>query len=106
MRAGAIRASALLAAAVLAFAPPAGASSALALEKGCLNCHGSPPRGKAPTMAALAQQYAPARDDAAKAQALADHLREHHLFGGVPAHERLSPEEAMRFVAWLIAGGQ
>lgn len=31
--------------------------------------------------------------------------REHHLFGGVPAHERLSADEAERFVRWLVDGG-
>ena len=34
------------------------ASMNLALDKGCLNCHGTPPKGKAPTLAELAARYA------------------------------------------------
>lgn len=81
------------------------ASMNLALEKGCLNCHGTPPRGKAPTMADLASRYAPAKGDEAEIARLSIHLREHHLFGGVPAHERLNADEAERFVRWLANGG-
>ncbi|TSE35752.1 c-type cytochrome [Tepidimonas charontis] len=82
----------------------ADATGALAVEKGCLNCHGTPPRGKAPTIADLARRYASARGDEAEIARLAARLSEHHLFGGVPAHERLSAEEAERFVRWLIDG--
>ena len=78
----------------------------LALEKGCLNCHGTPPRGKAPTLDELAARYASARGNEAEITRLSAHLREHHLFGGVPAHERLSAEEAERFVRWLVDGGR
>lgn len=78
----------------------------LALEKGCLNCHGTPPRGKAPTMAELAKRYASAQGNEAETAKLSAHLREHHLFGGVPAHERLSDDEAERFVRWLVDGGK
>lgn len=84
----------------------AGASMNLALDKGCLNCHGTPPRGKAPTIADLAARYAPAQGNEAEMSKLSEHLREHHLFGGVPAHERLSAEEADRFVRWLVGGGR
>ena len=93
---------------LLAIALPvtASASMNLALEKGCLNCHGTPPRGKAPTMAELASRYATAKGNEAEITKLTAHLREHHLFGGVPAHERLSAEEAERFVRWLVDGGK
>ena len=84
----------------------ASASMNLALDKGCLGCHGTPPRGKAPTMAELATRYATARGNEAEIAKLSAHLREHHLFGGVPAHERLSDEEAERFVRWLVDGGR
>lgn len=84
----------------------AGASMNLALDKGCLSCHGTPPRGKAPTMAELAARYATAQGNEAAINKLSAHLREHHLFGGVPAHERLSAEEAERFVRWLVGGGR
>jgi cytochrome c551/c552 len=82
------------------------ASMNLALEKGCLGCHGTPPRGKAPTMTELATRYAAAQGDENEIARLTAHLREHHLFGGVAAHERLSAEEAGRFVRWLVDGGR
>jgi cytochrome c len=82
------------------------ASMNLALDKGCLGCHGTPPRGKAPTMAELATRYATAKGNEPEIARLSAHLREHHLFGGVPAHERLSADEAERFVRWLVDGGR
>jgi cytochrome c len=82
------------------------ASMNLALDKGCLGCHGTPPRGKAPTMAELATRYATAKGNESEIARLSAHLREHHLFGGVPAHERLSADEAERFVRWLVDGGR
>lgn len=96
----------LLALAASALPLVAHASMTLALDKGCLNCHGTPPRGKAPTMGELAARYASARGNEAEIARLSTHLREHHLFGGVPAHERLSAEEAERFVRWLVDGGR
>ncbi len=96
----------VLACALVACTVPASASMNLALEKGCLSCHGTPPRGKAPTMAELVSRYATARGNEAEIAKLSAHLREHHLFGGVPAHERLSTEEAERFVRWLVEGGR
>lgn len=83
----------------------ASANMNLALDKGCLNCHGTPPRGQAPTMAQLAQHFASAQGNEAEIARRSAHLREHHLFGGVPAHERLSADEAERFVRWLVDGG-
>jgi cytochrome c len=85
---------------------PAPASMNLALDKGCLSCHGTGARGKAPTMATLAARYASAKGNEAEIARLSAHLREHHLFGGVPAHERLSGEEAEHFVRWLVDGGR
>lgn len=84
---------------------PVLASMNLALDKGCLSCHGSPPRGKTPTFAQLAERYAPLKGQENQINEKIEHLREHHLFGGVPAHERLSAEEAGRFVRWLVDGG-
>lgn len=85
---------------------PANASMNLALDKGCLSCHGNPPRGRAPTIPELAREYASFRGREADILRLSAHLREHHLFGGVPAHERLSAEEAEQFVRWLVDGGR
>jgi cytochrome c len=98
-------ASLLLALLASALPMAAHASMNLALDKGCLGCHGTPPRSKAPTIAELATRYAAAKGNDAEIARLTAHLREHHLFGGVPAHERLSAEEAERFVRWLVDGG-
>lgn len=94
--------------ALMASAMPLAASASmnLALDKGCLGCHGTPPRGKAPTMAELAARYTAFKGNEAEIAQRSEHLREHHLFGGVPAHERLSAEDAERFVRWLVDGGR
>lgn len=94
-----------LAGALACMALPASASLNLALDKGCLNCHGTPPRGNSPTLTRIAAHYASAKGNEAEIARLSAHLREHHLFGGVPAHERLTAEEAERFVRWLVDGG-
>lgn len=80
------------------------ADAAMALDKGCLSCHGDPPRGKAPTMAALAQRYAPLGADELTKKA--EKLCEHRLLGGVAAHEKLTPEESLRLVRWIAAGAR
>ena len=80
------------------------ADAAMALDKGCLSCHGDPPRGKAPTMAALAQRYAPL--SAAELAKKAEKLCEHRLLGGITAHEALTPEESLRLVRWIAAGAR
>lgn len=85
-------------------AGPAHADAALALDKGCFSCHGDPPRGKAPTMAALAQRYATL--SAAELAARAERLCEHRLIGGIAAHEKLTPEESLRLVRWIAAGAR
>lgn len=96
----------LLALLTSALPQTAQASMNLALDKGCLSCHGTPPRGKAPTMAELAARYTAFKGNEAEIAQRSEHLREHHLFGGVPAHERLSAEDAERFVRWLVDGGR
>ena len=80
------------------------ASSALAVEQGCMSCHGSPPRGDAPTFAQLASHYARYRDDPEAATRLADKLRKHHLLGNISAHERVSEQSAQALIQWLIQG--
>lgn len=92
----------------LACTLPLTASASLnqALAKGCLNCHGTPPRGRAPTIAELAAHYARAQGNETDITRLSAHLREHRLFGGIDAHERLTAEEAERFVRWLVDGGR
>jgi cytochrome c len=96
---------ALAALAVVAlWAEPAHASQSLASDRGCYNCHGSPPRQKAPGFAQLAQRYAPARGDDKALRHLAEQLRSSSPLGHVEAHERLSAEEAARLVRWISEG--
>lgn len=99
----ALRAAAL-AAAWLGAVGSAHADAALALDKGCFSCHGEPPRGKAPTLAALAQRYAGL--SAAELASKAEKLCEHRLLGGIAAHEKLTPEESLRLVRWIAAGAR
>lgn len=89
-----------------ALAAPASADQALAADFGCYSCHGNPPRQDAPSFASLAKQYAPARNDAALQAKLAEKLRYASIFGHVEAHERLSPESALRLVRWIAEGAQ
>ena len=84
----------------------ASASMNLALDKGCLTCHRTPPRGKAPSMTDLAARDAPLQGNEAEIARRSARLREHHLVGGVPAQERLRAEEAERFVRRLVGGGR
>jgi cytochrome c len=89
---------------VLAAAPAAQASAQTALDMGCYNCHGTPPRKNAPTFAELARRYGEHRDDPAKQQQLADKLRAGTIFSHINAHERISPETAAALVRWLCEG--
>lgn len=83
---------------------PALASQQLAFDQGCYNCHGNPPKKKAPTFAQLAATYAKARDDSKALQKLADKLRDGSIFSHIDAHERLSPEVALQLVRWISEG--
>ena len=97
---------ALLCTILLAAAPAARASAHLALEKGCMSCHGEPPRGKAPSFANIARGYAKHRGQEDQIKRLALELCRQHMFGGVAAHERMSPAQAEVFVRWLVDGGK
>jgi len=80
------------------------ADAPLAVDKGCFNCHGDPPRKQAPTFAQLAADYAKFRDDPVAQARLAGKLRSGSIFGHVDAHERLTESDAQRLVAWIAAG--
>jgi cytochrome c len=95
---------ALAMALVLAASSAAHASAQTALDMGCYNCHGNPPRKNAPTFAELARRYGEHRDDPAKQQQLADKLRAGTIFSHINAHERISPETAAALVRWLCDG--
>ncbi len=82
------------------------ASSQLAVEQGCISCHGSPPRGNAPTFSQLAAKYARYRDVSGAEVKLADKLRKAPMFGGISAHKRVSEENARALILWIIQGAQ
>ena len=85
---------------------PARASEQIALDHGCFNCHGTPPRGKAPTFPQLAERYASSRGDAKAQEKLAGKLRDGSIFSHIDAHERLSPELAAQLIRWISEGAQ
>jgi cytochrome c len=80
----------------------------LAAERGCYNCHGDPPRRNVPSFKELVARYAEHRDrpDAASERKLVDRLHHGSLFSHIAAHERLSEEEAVTLVRWLVEGGR
>ena len=89
---------------VVGASPAAQASAQIALDMGCYNCHGHPPRKNVPTFAELARRYSAYRNGAAKQQQPADQLRERTIFSHINAHERISPETAAALVRWLCDG--
>lgn len=84
----------------------AAASQQLAQDAGCYSCHGEPPRRGAPSMAQLAADYARYRNDPEAARRLADKLRAGGLFGHIAAHERLSAEQCLTLMRWIIDGAK
>jgi cytochrome c len=78
-----------------------------AADAGCYQCHGEPPRRNVPTLRAIAARYAVHRGrlDPATEKALVDRLHHGSAFSHIAAHERLSEEDAVRFIRWLVAGG-
>lgn len=95
---------ALSLATALVLSGPALASSQLALDKGCYQCHGNPPRKNAPTFAELSSRYAKYRGNASAESALVKKLRQGTFLGHIDAHERLSQDDAQRLVRWIIDG--
>jgi len=87
-------------------APVCMANGQLALDKGCMTCHGTPPKKNTPSFQALAVQFAPYKNQPGADQKLADKLREHHVFGSIRAHETLTPESALALVRWIIDGAR
>ncbi len=93
---------------LLAMAAPlaAQASSELAIEKGCYNCHGSYLRGEAPAFASLASKLARLKGDAPAQEKFVASYRTGKTLEHVEAHERLSPESASKLVQWLVGGAK
>ena len=85
---------------------PAWANAQLALEKGCLGCHGEPPRRGVPSVAELAARYARYHGQSEAPRQLAEKLRAGSLFGHIAAHERISQHECEALMRWLIDGAR
>jgi cytochrome c551/c552 len=84
-------------------AGPAAASWNLALDKDCLACHGTPPRGEAPTIERLARHSEGLRGNDEKIREAAQKLRARR---DAVAHEQLSQADAERLVRWLADGAK
>lgn len=78
-----------------------------AADAGCYNCHAEPPRRNVPALRQIAARYAAHRGrlDSETEKALVDRLHHGSMFSHIAAHERLSEEDAARFIRWLVAGG-
>jgi cytochrome c len=85
---------------------PAQASALMALDKGCMGCHGTPPRHNTPSMEQLAADYAKFRSQPDAAHKLAAKLREGGMFGHIAAHERLSTQDAEKLMQWIVDGAK
>jgi len=83
---------------------PALASSALLADYGCINCHGSYPRGDAPTLQGLAEKMAKYRGDEAGLTKKITKFRTGETLEHVDAHERISLEAATQLLHWLADG--
>jgi len=82
------------------------ASSSLAVEMGCYNCHGAYPRGDAPSFERLSVRFEKRRGDAAAEQHAVEELLRGEPLQHIPAHEHLSPETAQRLIHWLVEGAK
>jgi cytochrome c len=100
----------MLLGAALAGAPAAAqadaGAGALAMDLGCYNCHGSPPRKGVPGFEELAADLAKHRGDPEAAARLGEQLRKGDFFHRVVAHRQLSADSAARLMQWLIDGAK
>lgn len=88
-----------VAAAALPIPALAAADASLAIQMGCLNCHGTPPRGDAPSFERMQQRAAQGQRDP---EALATHwLEEMRAIPGIVAHRQVTDETARALGQWL-----
>jgi len=97
---------AALATVMFAAYAPAHASMQMAVQYGCINCHGAHLRGEAPSFERLAEKMAEYKGDEA---ALAQKVIKYRM--GAPLehigpHERISAEAATQLLRWLAEGGK
>jgi cytochrome c len=77
----------------------------MAVDRGCYNCHGEPPRRGVRPFVQIAGSYAHVKDEPAAQRQALDRMHHGSLFSHVAAHERLSDEDAATLVQWLFQGG-
>jgi cytochrome c len=80
------------------------ASSQLAVDKGCYNCHGAHLRGEAPSFERLAAKLGKYKGDLAAEQKTVNKLLVGETLEHIDAHERLTPASAQVLVHWLVEG--
>lgn len=91
----------------LALSPVAWAGGAqLASDMGCLNCHGSAPRGDAPSFERLGQRLEGRRGDSGVADHLTREIAETGGRNGIVGHRQLSPAATRELVQWLAEGAK
>jgi cytochrome c len=82
------------------------ASSQLASDKGCYNCHGTALRGEAPSFERLASKLARYQGDPDGEQKFVTQFLIGEMFQHIDAHEQLTPESAKALLHWLVEGGK
>ncbi|ART49264.1 c-type cytochrome [Acidovorax carolinensis] len=88
----------------LSTSPLAQASSALAVEMGCTNCHSNAFHPNAPSFQQLADESAKRRGETGAEDHLMSELRKPRLLGRIGAHEHLSEESARALARWMLDG--
>lgn len=77
----------------------------MAVDRGCYNCHGEPPRRNVRSFAQIAAAYVSLRGKANAEKDAVERMHHGSLFSHIAAHERLSDEDAAALVHWLFQGG-
>lgn len=91
---------------MLSFTSSVFANSQLAVDHGCINCHGIPLRGEAPSFERLAEKLGKFKGDETALTKFVAKYRMGEPFEHIAAHERLSPEAATALLNWLAEGGK
>lgn len=82
------------------------ANELLALDKGCVSCHGNAKNTGLPTFEQLAAKYAKYQGQTGSAAKLATELRQGRLLVGITAHQQLTQENATVLIRWIIDGAK
>ena len=82
------------------------ASSSLASDQGCYNCHGSARRGAAPGFERLAAKLSKYKEAPADEPQFVDRFLAGKMGAHIDAHERVSPQAAKILIHWLAQGAK